>query len=412
MRFSVIYTIAHREYTTRVKTWSFVVMTLLVPLLLAGSFIVPRLLSGMKATDRTVVVAVADETGLITSAMDHLSADGSTFKGLPIASDSTGLASGRKMVIDETVDALLHVPAGVLTDGHAVWITAKSPSRRDLVHIRDLITNEVTAHRLRASGFKPSVVRSLTRSVRVEAEILGVTKGSGSFVTVLFSAMGLAILIYFSLMMYGAGTMRSVIEDKTSRVIELLVSTATPTEILAGKIVGLGLAGTTQVAIWVVAATIAGFATSGSGAGALVSSVLTASLPWFVAYYVFGFLLYSTLYASVGAACSSQEDAQQLQWPIMLLLMVPIFLLGAVVSDPGRPLFVWLSWVPFFSPVLMMIRHGMGHVGWIEMLGALILMALTGLVTTWMAGRVFRVGLLMTGKRPTVRELWRWIRAG
>jgi ABC-2 type transport system permease protein len=315
-------------------------------------------------------------------------------------------------VTEGTVDALLHVPASVLTGDRAAWITAKSPNTRDLSRIRNLINNEVTAHRLRTSGFKPSVVRSLTKRVHVRPEILGVTKGGEGFVTVLFSAMGLAILIYFSIMLYGAGTMRSVIEDKTSRVIELLVSTATPTEILAGKIAGLGLAGTTQVAIWVTATFIAGLVTSGSEAGALVSSVLTASLPWFVAYYVIGFMLYSTLYASVGAACSSQEDAQQLQWPIMLLLMVPIFLLGAVISDPGRPLYVWLSWVPFFSPVLMMLRHGMGHVGWLEMLGALILMALTCLVTTWMAGRVFRVGLLMTGKRPTVGELWRWIREG
>jgi ABC-2 type transport system permease protein len=181
---------------------------------------------------------------------------------------------------------------------------------------------------------------------------------------------------------------------------------------MMGKIVGIGSVGLTQIAIWLGALVVSGIAAPETIVGTYLRSLDERSLVAFILFYVSGYLLFATLYAGVGAMCSSMEDAQQLQWPVVFLLMVPIFLIGPAIEDPGRPLVTILSFVPYFSPVLMLLRISAGEAGLLDMIIALTLNAGMIILSAWLVGRVFRVGILMTGKRPAFREIWRWMTRG
>ena len=202
--------------------------------------------------------------------------------------------------------------------------------------------------------------------------------------------------------------------------MEVILSSMRPWQLMLGKIVGVGAVGLTQLAVW---AGVAALALATALPAALRArpelgqiAQLRSLLPdpsfflYFVVFFLGGYFIYSALYAAVGAMCNSDEEAQQAQFPVMVLIIVPVFALVGVIEHPAAPASVVLSLVPFFSPFLMFARAASGVAPPWQIALSIVLMALTVLGVAWVAGRIYRVGILMTGKRPTVRELWRWLR--
>jgi ABC-2 type transport system permease protein len=222
------------------------------------------------------------------------------------------------------------------------------------------------------------------------------------------------------ILLYAVAVMRATLEEKTSRIVEVIISSMEPWHLMLGKIVGVGAVSMTQMLIWL----LVGVLLFANGLPMLIAArpemanlaelreVLpgVGMLALFVVFFVFGFFMYSGLYAAVGAMCNTDEEAQQAQFPIIMLLVVPIVMVMSVIENPMSPLSTGLSLFPLFTPILMWARVAGGGVpGW-QIALSIVLMVLAVFVIAWVAGRIYKVGILMAGKRPTLPELWRWVK--
>jgi ABC-2 type transport system permease protein len=212
--------------------------------------------------------------------------------------------------------------------------------------------------------------------------------------------------------MYGITVMRGVIEEKSSRIVEVIASSVKPTQMMMGKLIGIGLVGLTQYAIWVgSAAAITAFGASMVASRGLTMPKLPISLLiYFVIFFLLGYFLYATLYAMVGAMVSTEEEAQQAQMPVTMLIVVPMLLFGMVMNNPSSGMSIGLSMVPFFAPTLMMMRISLVNPPMWQVLTSIGGMVVAILAAVWLAARIYRVGILMYGKRPSIAELGRWLR--
>jgi ABC-2 type transport system permease protein len=218
-------------------------------------------------------------------------------------------------------------------------------------------------------------------------------------------------MLYMTLIMYGMATMRSVLEEKTSRVMEVMLSSVTPRELMTGKILGVGGVGLTQIAVWIVCLTVVSGSTIISSPDIRQAlSIPLQDLLWVPIYFILGYMLYSSLYAALGAMVNSEQEAQQFQWFVTMPLIIPIVTMMGVIRQPDSAFATWMSMVPFFSPILMYVRI-VSHTPplWQIVLSIAILLATTYLIVA-LCSRIYRVGILMYGKRPTLPEIVKWVK--
>jgi ABC-2 type transport system permease protein len=311
----------------------------------------------------------------------------------------------------------------------------------DVEQISSIVRQQVLAQRLQSEGIDAKRVAALT-GVRLQmvTEKIGDNgreKGSG-IGNVIFGYI-VALLLYMMIVLYGQTILRGVMEEKTTRVAEVVVSSVSTDTLLAGKVIGVGLVAITQVLAWVAlsmalvvyggpllerklgagavaagaagaaAARPGGAAMAGAFADALPSLSLTTALALLL-FFVLGFIFYSSLFAAVGAMVNSQEDVQQASMPVMLLLVSSVIFMTPIMTNPGSSLARTMSLLPFSAPILMPLRMTLIPVPWYEVVGSLVGVALACLAAIWVSARIYRVGLLMYGKRPNFRELSRWVR--
>jgi ABC-2 type transport system permease protein len=241
----------------------------------------------------------------------------------------------------------------------------------------------------------------------------------------------MGFIIYMSVFIYGAMVMHGVMEEKTSRVVEIMASSVRPFDLLMGKVLGIGAMGLFQMILWGILL-IAGAFVIGGVAGIFIDpATLTADVPgaevpdipglgtfsipwtivfWFFLFFLGGYLLYASLFASVGAAVEQSQDAQSLMFPVTIPIIIPILFISYVIEEPNAPLSVGLSLVPFFSPILMMVRLGAANVPLYEVIASFVLLIAGFLVAIWMSARIYRIGILMYGKKASFRDLARWVR--
>lgn len=225
------------------------------------------------------------------------------------------------------------------------------------------------------------------------------------------------MFLYMALIMYGAFVMRSVYEEKLARVVEVVISSCKPFQLMAGKVLGVGAVGLTQYLIW---ALVAGLLTVYSGAimqmfsasanGFSIPTIPISVLIYFVVFFILGYLLFATLYAALGAIVNSDQDAQQLQYPVIMIIVVAFFLAFSIIKNPDSNMSKIVSLIPFFSPITMFTRIAVQMPPFLEILLSIVLLIVTTLCLIWLAGKIFRVGILMYGKRPTLPELLNWIK--
>ena len=410
--------IARREYLTRVRTKAFIIGTVLGPIFMLGVSLGPILLAGVVA-DRQRTVAVLDQSGGLYDRLRQTLDD--TLKGgkpryliVPAGLDGDLEATRKKLNADlerGTIHAYIVLPEDALEKGGADYYS-RSGGDPEIRRLREVINRIVVTERLKRAGLDAEKVRGLMkavdfRTVKVQA---GKERKEG-FLSDYLATFAFVMILYFSILFHSASLMHSVIEDKSSRVMEVLLSSVTPSQLMGGKILGVGAVGLTQSLVWVLSA--AGASTYGLRAMTTdvpIPALSPALLVFFFAYFVLGFLMFATLYVGIGSLCNSAQEAQSLVFPVTLMLIIPMITMAAVARQPDGGLAVALSLIPFFAPITMFMRINLLMPPAYQIALSLALLAIAIVLIVRLVARVFRVGILMYGKRPTLPEIVRWVR--
>lgn len=442
MQLEHAFVVAKREYLTRVKTKGFWIATCVLPLFMGAMILGPTLAASRARAE--VHLAVVDSTGagLGSSLVEELgktSASGG-------ASPASGMGAARRARAGEgtiVFDATLVPPQDDAAaqrqalDGAVrakrysawIWLSAEGLRENRFDYHAETLSNVVTLEvlksrlgtvlrewRLRADGLDAAKIAELVRPVDLDTARISATgsraeQGIGGFML----AFGLCFVLYMVILIYGQQVMQGVLEEKSSRVIEVIASAIRPTELMAGKLAGICLVALTQLAIWVVAALVLTTpAILGAWltlpAGTVLPEVPAAVLVHLFVLFLLGFLLYSSLYAMIGASFNSVQEAQQFAAVAVVFIVPPLLFIMPILNDPDSTLAVSMSLFPFFTPLVMMLRIAakMPPTWQIVVAYSLCLGAIAGMI--WLCARVYRVGILMYGKKPTLQEIARWIR--
>lgn len=405
-----VWLIAKREYLERIRTKAFIIATILIPLILGGlGFGSAYLGSKTKSAAHLAVLS-----GNQTFALD-LKHELESGKNSQMVVD----VDANDAAIRATLDRELKNNKSGLTGYLQILPPATPNARPKFVYkprsasdigtvgiLTSAIKTVLTRERLAHQGMGATEIDSLLAPVEVD------TSQTGDTTAAFFAAYILFFLMYLVIMLYGMNTARSIIEEKTSRVFEVMLATIRPDEMLAGKIIGVGAVGLTQIGVWMLAAVAIGgyFAASlgsGSGGHALISPVQIA---FFVAYFLFGFLLYSSIAAALGAMTNSEQELQQLNLFLVLPLAFCMLMLVSIIKNPDSTMSRVVSLIPFCSPLLMNFRISIGNPQPWEIALSFVLMSITIAATLWVASRIYRVGILMYGKKPNLPEILRWLK--
>ena len=429
--------IIKREYLTRVKKRSFLILTLLAPLFFAAIMFLPAILmENSEKFDQKKVIAVRDESELFLGKFE--STDFNTF--IYIDKD---LDEAKTLVKNGEYDGLVYIPGTKLN----VPVNAEIYSVRQLpmtlvTHIRATMKNVVEHEKLMASGIDPAVVKAASTTINVQSIRMSEDAEKESFSEFEFLiGILLCTLIYFVVFLFSSQVMRGVIEEKTNRIIEVIVSSVKPFELMMGKIIGIGLVGLTQFLIWVVLTlAIAGIGSTFLptqdvfSTGTVMSEQITETVEnsdtqamlkevfniidsinfktilWcFLLYFLGGYFLYSAIFAGIGSAVDNETDTQQFVTPISLILIIPLICSGFISNAPDSSFAVWLSMIPFTSPLAMMLRIPYGVPIW-QVSVSVALLFITFIIFTWLASKVYRTGILMYGKKASWKEIFKWIK--
>ena len=411
--------IIKREYLTRVRSKGFVIGTILSPLIMLSFIVVPVLVVGRGGTsDYHLVVLEQTADAELTTRLDQLlmannnKADKYTVHW-EVVPQGENLDSRRPALDDRMKQGLINgylvLPNGVL-DKDAVTLRAKNVSDfANQNRIERAVNGAVSERRLARAGLNPEQVRTLNREVDLQVEN---PEGQSERGQTFILAYGLLMIIYITILLYGVAVMRGVIEEKQSRIVEVLLSSVKPFQLMLGKLLGIGMVGLTQYAVWTVSVLlISTFAAPAfMMSGFKFPNVPISLLFYFVLFFLLGYFIFATLYAAVGALVSSEEDGQHMQIPVTMLIVVPMVFSSAILRNPNSTLSVVLSLIPFFSPVLMFMRICLQQPPFWQIALSIVLMLGTILGAVWLAAKIYRVGILMYGKRPTLPEIARWLR--
>ena len=428
--------IAAREFNERVRKKSFIITTLLMPLFFVALMFVPALMMNIKSDDIKEVIVV-DQSGLIG---DRLQPDGQ----LTFSPSERSFEELREA--DNEVFGILVVGEDIATNPSNLQLFAYESST---INIESAITEQVRtiieAEKLKAYNIEDidAILAAIKTPVSIQVKQLnesGEAKDSSSILNIALAYI-FGFLIYMFVFLYGNMVLQGVIEEKSTKVMEVMVSSVKPFQLMMGKILGIASVAVTQFAIWVafiliigsaamgliggseaLAAVQSGTAVDTSALGISIDSELASILSTvtapdyllrilggFLIYFVGGYLLYAAMFAAVGSAVDNEKDTQNLQLPITIPLMLGIFVMLSAMQEPHGPLAFWFSMIPFTSPIVMMVRLPYGVPGW-ELALSVGLLVLTFVGMVWLAGKIYRVGVFMYGKKPTFRELLRWAR--
>jgi ABC-2 type transport system permease protein len=419
-----LWAVVKREYIERVRTRGFLIGTVLGPLLMSAMMIVPALAA--RSGGKPLRVAVLDATGALRQPVeDALRAarfDGKArfdVQGMPtpeagpaaLAAPGPGEAELKKAVLEGRLDGYLHLPADAVASGSASYYGRNVSNRIDLRTMERTVSDVLVGRRLAGAGLDPAKVKDLTKQLDLKTIRLsekGEREDQGA--AMIFSII-LLMILYVSILMWGQAVMTSVIEEKTNRVVEVMAAGVSPTTLLAGKLLGVGAAGLTQFLVWALSL----FGVSVFAAGAALGSfsmpeITPVMLVSFVLFFLLGFLFYAALYASIGAAVNTVQEAQSLAFPVMLPIILAMVSFPAVLEAPDGALAVTMSMIPGMSPLIMFLRVVVLTPPLWQIALSIALLVLGILGVLWVSARVYRVGILMYGKKPTFPELVKWVR--
>lgn len=424
--------IINREYMARVRNKTFIVMTFLSPLIFVGMIMLIAYLSMLNSTEQKII-GIHDESGLFAEEFK----DGEQVQYLNYSDRSLNLA--RAEVLENEYFGLIHISKVESDFGKpAVEFFGKdTPGFGTIENIEKTISDKLTREQLIAKGIDVSEIDKARTDISVEIQNFAGEQSSkmSNYIKMFFGGAAGYLLMMF-IIIYGNMVMRSVIEEKTNRIIEIIVSSVKPFQLLLGKVLGTSLAGITQFSVWILLGSILLFGVSSflgidpsnaqtpatqaiNGASQpeinqLVLDILklpyASLIGFFVVYFLGGYFLYSAIYAAIGAAVDSETDTQQFMFPIILPLILGIYVgFFSVVENPHGTVSTIFSMIPLTSPIVMLMRIPFG-VPWWEIAISIMLLIATNFGVLWLSAKIYRVGILMYGKKPTYKELYKWLK--
>lgn len=421
---SKILTVIKREYVQMVRSKGFIIGTILGPVLMAAIVLIPMLFS-MISVERQENIAVVDESRMIypglESRLNMKLKDGSPryrLEEIVPQGDMEGILSElNQKVLAKELSAYLYIPADVAEGETAEFVSLHVADFDKTRLIHEALNSVVIEKRLRGEGLDPEKISEFTRRIRLTTK--KVTKQGaeedrgGSFLI----AYVLVLILYMTLLFYGSIIMRGVIEEKNSRMVEIVLSSLKPFQLMAGKILGIAAVGLTQYGIWALfgvgLSQYGGRFMAGvmpSAAGIRIPTIPIYIFVYFVLFFILGYFLYAALYAAIGSMVNSEKEAQQLMMPVTMFLVIPLLLMMYVIRSPESTLSVVLSLIPFFAPILMLLRVCILLPPAVQTAGSIALLLLSILLMIWIAAKIYRVGILMYGKRPKFGEVLKWMR--
>lgn len=430
---SNILLVTAREYLTRVKKKSFIVMTLLGPILISAFYGGIAWISTndkVGANEKTVIVN--DQSGLFKGKFKQSNTILFEFKD----------NFTRDSLLTSEADGFIMVDANTDVDDNLdlKYESQSSLSAKETSSIERVFKAEIEKVRLDRLGIRKSAIDSLNANVSIQ-ELKIDDEGNAKSSSIIINTaigMGLSLLIYFFIFLYGVQVMRGVIEEKTNRIVELMISSLKPFELMMGKVLGIAAVGLTQLGIWIILTSALSLViTAVFGVDMAASAQMPADLPagtevaaqskmmgiiqalfdlpilkialLFLFFFLGGYLLYAALFAAIGSAVDSETDTQQFMMPVTLPLVFSFIVsFSVVLNDPNGALAVWLSIIPFSSPIVMMSRLPFDPPMW-QVVLSMISLLVSILGTVWLAGRIYRTGILMYGKKPSYKEIAKWL---
>lgn len=404
-----IWLIARREYLERVRTKGFMIATILIPLLMGGGIAASILIAKhAKSSSHIVIVTPSMQLGEDLQSQLKRDTEGGMQVNLISPPSANTRASLDRSIKKKDIDGYIWLTP---VKGARPQISYKQGSSADLATrdtVRDSLDKVLTRERLIQQGMTAADVDAMMTPVEMNASDTEQDNTTANFA----GAYVLFFLMYLVIMLYGMNVARSIIEEKTSRVFEVMLATVKPSEMMAGKVIGVGSVGLTQVAIWMTAAvllTATPIMSHFLGGGAHIS-LSVQQVGFFIVYFLLGYLLYSAMAAALGAMTNSEQELQQLNMFLVMPLAACMVALPLVLNSPGSLPARILSFIPFCTPLLMYMRISVSPVPWYEIVGSIAIMMVTIYAVLWVSSRIYRIGILMYGKRPNFAEITRWLK--
>lgn len=429
--------IIKREYLTRVRKRSFLIMTFLGPILMAAIYIIPIMLA-LNSSDEKMRVAVVDESHWFEDRFSD------TQKHTFVLMPGQPIDSVKEMVKTGIFDMALYVPPTQLNiPSNAIVYSLRQVPMEVEAYISNVMEKEIEEQKLMANGVDPEIVNAVKTNVNLQIMRMD-EKGNEkeTFTKVQFTlGIILAMLVYMFIIFFGGQVMQGVAEEKTNRIIEVIISSVKPFQLMMGKVIGVSLVALTQFVLWILLTGVfyVGFSAYVGishpdmlSQGTVMAQEITTTdimsnenvqsivqiaqsidfgtiITCFLVFFILGYLLYATLYAAIGSLVDNNTDSQQFTLPITVPLIIAIISSFYIINNPDSSLSVWLSMIPFTSPISMMVRIPFGVPVWQVVVSALIL-AGTFVLMTWIAAKIYRTGILMYGKKLSYKEIFKWLR--
>lgn len=433
--------ILKREYLTRVKKKSFIVMTLLGPLLMASIATAPILIAKYSNDSLNKILLIDEHPKIFVTKLQ--SSETVVFVNSPMSLDSA-----KKSFDPDKYYGILYIPSDLVKNpGGAMLFTEKQANLSVTSYIENTLEKQIEEDKLKSEGIEQKTLESIKTSVNLKTLSLKGEENSAELATVVGLICG--ILIYMFIILYGVQVMRGVIEEKTNRIVEVIISSVKPFQLMMGKIIGIALVGLTQFMLWIVLTltltTIASKALVGNRTDVKVvaqqmsntnmdqealrelgaqpqvkedainkifNQLSNINFPLiigcFIIYFLGGYLLYSALYAAIGAAVDNETETQQFMLPVTIPLILAFIVAQSIIQNPDSQMGFWFSIIPLTSPVVMMVRIAFGVPYW-ELALSISLLIGGFIGTTWIAAKIYRTGILLYGKKVTYKELTRWL---
>jgi len=446
-----ISTIINREYITRVSKKSFIIMTILAPILMAALIIVPTILMATQEMDYKKIAVIEENTDLFRGALKNTK----TLEFVYL--DNANVNDLKKTFEDAGYYGILYISSELVNTPNAIQlISKKQPPIADLQNMENVLEKEIEKQKLMADNIEnlDEIMKNVESNVSIQTQKIdesGQSKDTSTGIAMALAYIG-GFLMYILVFMFGSQVMRGVIEEKTSRVVEVIVSSVKPVQLMMGKIIGIALVGLTQFLIWVLLtfaivgvikstvlkdkkiteitqtvpqnlmdeemqATVQEQMEQTSPQISEFSKMFESAMnqPWgliifsFIFYFITGYLLYASIFAAIGSAVDNETETQQFMLPVTIPIILALMVAMGTMQNPESSLSFWCSIIPLTSPIVMIARIPFGVPAW-QIILSMALMIVTFIVFVWMAAKIYRTGILMYGKKTSWKEMWKWLK--
>lgn len=407
------YVVLKKEYLQIVKSISFWLSTVFLPLFMLGIMVLPVLLVSKQKTENTIYIK--DESGFLFNYIEE-----NEIKREGISEVKLKILNGKDMDIEELkkkveskeVDGVLVIPENPFEKKEAKFYAKNLSNFSLLSKVESILNSALTKKAAEELNLDKKGMEKISHRLNLEGIkiIKGKEKKEGAL-TSFFAIFVLFFILYTAILGYGAHILRAVLEEKNTRVVEILISSISPFKLMMGKILGVAFAGITQILIWAIAFFIISFGASQGLFLEKLPSLNLLQILFFGMFFVLGYLLYASLYAALGSLFSSEQEAQQMSTILVIPLILPILFMQMIIQAPNSTFATVLSLIPFFTPLLFYLRMLVETPPLWQIILSIVLTSATVLLIIYLSGKIYRVGILMYGKRPSFKEIYKWIKA-